>query len=207
MENESHTLRLFPPDRVMAFSDGVFAIVITLVVLAIDVPPVEKLTAAELLSVRDKMGHQLLVYFVSFWFVGLYWSQHSLLFGSLHKIDRGMTVLNLLFLLPVTLLPFVTELMGVYRDDWRAILVFGAINLWAILSLRWLWRHLAACPEMHKGPVTLALGQRVRRRSLFFSAIIVLGVITSLVDIKAALLMFLLIPAGYFYTHLRAPSA
>ena len=125
--------RFVPPDRAITFSDGVFAVVITVLVLGIEIPSDAVLTGAALTVERTKLLHQLLIYVVAFWMVGMYWSQHSLFFAGLTQIDRGIVVLNLLFLLPVTLLPFVTQLMGAKRDDWRVVLVFGL----SIYSRRW----------------------------------------------------------------------
>lgn len=80
------------------------AVLITLLVLGIEVPQEGALSGAELASAREKLGHQILVYFVSFLIVAMYWFQHSLLFNSPKRLDRTTSVLNLMFPLPVTLL-------------------------------------------------------------------------------------------------------
>ena len=93
-------------------TDEVFAIVITILVLGIEAPSSLDVSTAQLREIRGQALHQLWVYFVSFCIVRSYWIQHTVLFGSLRSIDRPITVLNLLYLLPVTLLPFVTQVMG-----------------------------------------------------------------------------------------------
>ncbi|MGB5285207.1 MAG: TMEM175 family protein, partial [Polyangiales bacterium] len=121
--------RYFPLERVIAFSDGVFAVVITILVLGIEVPSDVALDAAAIALEREKFLHQVLVYAVAFWLIAMYWTHHSLLYAGLQRVDRRLVVLNLLFLLPVTLLPFVSQLVGTRRDDWRPVLLFAGTNL------------------------------------------------------------------------------
>ena len=111
-DREEPIPRFFAPTRTIAFTDGVFAIVITILVLGIEAPSTLDVSTAEFEEIRRTSAHQLWLYFVSFCIVGSYWIQHTVLFGSLRSIDRPIAVLNLLYLLPVTLLPFVTQVMG-----------------------------------------------------------------------------------------------
>jgi TMEM175 potassium channel family protein len=94
--------------RVEAFSDGVFAIAITLLVL----------TIAEPARYQD-LGHQLATrwpsfaaYVVSFAVIGIMWLNHHSLFSSFARIDRGLFYLNLLLLLTITFLPYPTGVLG-----------------------------------------------------------------------------------------------
>src|SRR3954463_12583090 len=98
-------------DRVVAFSDGVFAIAITLLVLSIDVPnvPDDRLNDA----LRDLLPF-VYTYALSFVIVGLYWLAHHRLFRSLERVDRTLLWINLLVLGVVALIPFPTEVLGRY---------------------------------------------------------------------------------------------
>jgi uncharacterized membrane protein len=94
--------------RVEAFSDGVFAIAITLLVLTIAQPT----------HYRD-LGHQLAsrwpsfaAYVVSFAIIGIMWLNHHSLFSSFERIDRGLFYLNMLLLLTITFLPYPTGVLG-----------------------------------------------------------------------------------------------
>jgi uncharacterized membrane protein len=203
MEHEADLSRFFPLERTIAFSDGVFAVVITILVLGIDAPPEGALAATDLGSLLDKLGHQLLIYIVSFWVIAMYWSAHSILFGALSRMDRGLLVLNLLFLLPVTLLPLVTQLMGANRTDWRLVLVYGATNLCLVYVLRRSWKHVAARPETHTNAGTAMLAERIVRGSRLFAAIALGGVLVSMLDVKTGIGLFLLMPVFYFSNHAR----
>jgi uncharacterized membrane protein len=197
--------RFFPLERVIAFSDGVFAIVLTILVLGIEVPSDVALDAAAMALQRETFLHQLLVYGVAFCLIAMYWVQHSLLFAGLRQMDRVLAVLNLLLLLPVTLLPFVTQLMGARRDDWRGVLVFAVTNLFAAFLFERLWNHVAAQPETHKDQKTALLARRVRWGTRFFGVVLIAGVLVSRLDVQAGILIILVMPFVYFLNLLRDP--
>ena len=197
--------RFVPLDRMVAFSDGVFAVVITLLVLGIEVPSEAVLSGPGFAVAREKLLHQLLIYFVAFWLVGMYWSQQSLFTSGLKQIDRGTFVLNLLLLLPITLLPFVTQLMGEMRTDWRAVLNFALTNVFATLVIERMWSRIASLPETQKGPQTATLAARMRVEVRAHAAVMVVGVLVALLDVRVGTFVFILIPFAHFYNFLRDP--
>ncbi len=195
--------RFFPLERVVAFSDGVFAVVITILVLGIELPSDGLLDAAAIAAEREKLLHQLLVYVVAFGLIGMYWAQHGLLFSRLRRMDRGLVVLNLLFLFPVTLLPFVTQVMGTRRDDWRPVLVFALTNLIAAGLFGRQWNHVLAFPETHAGPETSTLARRIVWTTRFFGLVLIVGVLVSLLNVKAGIAIILVVPLVFFFNFLR----
>ena len=131
--------RFFPRERALPFTDGVFAIVITILVLGIEVPSDVTLDAAATALEREKLLHQLLVYFLAFWLTALYWTQHGLLFAGLGRLDRGVVVLDVLCLFPISLLPFVTHVMGTRENAGRRVLVFCGTNLLGVALVERQW--------------------------------------------------------------------
>ncbi|HEX5641345.1 MAG TPA: TMEM175 family protein [Thermoleophilia bacterium] len=118
---------LLPTTRLEAFSDGVFAIAITLLVLELHVPT----DPAELLHELAAEWTGYLGYFVSFAFIGGVWMAHSTLTRFIKAADQVMMGLNLVLLLFVSFLPFTTSLLANHLDDSGAhiaVVVFG-INL------------------------------------------------------------------------------
>jgi TMEM175 potassium channel family protein len=100
--------------RVEAFSDGVFAIAITLLVLELAVP---KLRASE--SLWSALGEQwpsYAAYVVSFLVIGIIWANHHTVFTLIVTVDRMLLFLNLLMLLVVAALPWPTALLAEYLD-------------------------------------------------------------------------------------------
>ena len=108
--------------RLEAFSDGVFAIVITLLILDIRFPEVDysqfKATFVSLLP-------RILAYVMSFIIIGLYWVVHHNSMHAMRKTDRGFLWLNILLLLCVSFIPFPTSLLGRYPFQAGPIVVYG----------------------------------------------------------------------------------
>lgn len=88
----------------MALTDGVFAIVITILVLELAVP--EDLAGQSLRSALDELRPTLLAWVISFLITGMYWASHRDLFAIARSVNRDFVWLKLLFLLPVCLIPF-----------------------------------------------------------------------------------------------------
>ena len=195
--------RYFPLERVITFSDGVFAVVITILVLGIEVPSDLALDPTAIALEREKFLHQLLVYVLAFGLIAMYWTQHSLLFAGLQRVDRRLVVLNLVFLLPVTLLPFVSQLMGTRRDDWRSVLVFAGTNLVAAWLVQRQWAHVLALPATHKGPETSRLARRLVWATRFYALVLLVGVLISLLDVRAGIAIILVMPLLFFMNFVR----
>jgi uncharacterized membrane protein len=92
--------------RLEAFSDGVIAIIITIMVLELHTP--EGIDLHALLAV----GHTFLLYALSFIYVGIYWNNHHHLLHACHKINGGALWANLHLLFWLSLVPFTTRWMG-----------------------------------------------------------------------------------------------
>jgi uncharacterized membrane protein len=128
--------------RLEAFSDGVFAIAITLLVLEIAVPHVK---GDELLGEIFAERQMVLAYFVAFMTIGAVWIEHSALVDALERIDGTFMRLNLILLLFCAFLPFPTKLMGEYAGDRPgervAVVFFGVVLLMQTVMLYVLARH------------------------------------------------------------------
>jgi len=148
--------------RLEAFSDGVLAIVITLHILEIHVPdPAEH--HGSLGSALADQWPQYVAYLVSFLVVGIIWLNHHATFNLLRRTDHTMRVLNLVLLLPVTVLPWPTALLAEYTKDGTpgdqriAVIVYGLTSTAMALTFNLLWRYLLRHPELHKPEVTTEL--------------------------------------------------
>ena len=131
-------------NRLEAFSDGVFAIAITLMVLEIAIP-VERGHGTELLSGLAHEWPVYLTYFVSFMTIGAVWMEHSALVDALDHIDGVFMRLNLVLLLFCAFLPFPTRLMSEFAGDIPgervAVVFYGAVLLMMTVMLLIMGRH------------------------------------------------------------------
>ena len=124
--------------RIAALSDGVFSIVITLVIFDIKLPTD---TTAENLGERVLSLYPIFLSFLAtFVVIGTYWVGHHAMFRHIKRYDRKLLWLNILFLLCVAFLPFPTSLLGRYGATFTGILIYGG-NLIAVgVSLAAIWR-------------------------------------------------------------------
>ncbi len=129
------------PGRLEAFSDGVFAIAITLLVLDIGV---EQAGDSDPLAAVLSLWPQYLAYLVSFATIGAVWIGHTAITHHLDHVDPFLVRTNLMLLLTVSFLPFPTRLLGelLSRESGQrvATVVLGANLLLAALLLSVLWR-------------------------------------------------------------------
>jgi uncharacterized membrane protein len=113
-------------ERAVAFSDGVFAIAITLLVLSINIPMLHR--GEKLDHALSNLSDNIVSYFIGFAVIGLFWVGHHYFFGSLRGFDGRLLWLNLLYLSFIGLLPFTTALLGDYGNDPTALTAY-AINV------------------------------------------------------------------------------
>ena len=135
--------------RLEAFSDGVFAIVITLLILDIKLPKVDynDLPAALYIILPN-----ISVYVLSFLIIGMYWVFHHYTFMFMKEADGVLLWLNILVLLFISFLPFPTSLMGQYPYQTIPIVMYGlnllCANAVGFISLLYLNKNKQLTTEM-----------------------------------------------------------
>ena len=140
--------RLHDPARVLALSDGVFAIIITLLILEIHVP---ELTQGQ--SLNQALGEvrpSLTAFVISFVLAGMYWVGHRDLFALIRRTDRGLVWLNILFLylLPLCLLPFAAGMLGRYDQEPVALRIYGLVLVVIAVMRVVIWLYATNRPHL-----------------------------------------------------------
>jgi uncharacterized membrane protein len=121
--------------RVTGFTDGLFVVAATLLVVSIDIPNIpDRDVATQLPHVLDDIVPQLLSYFISFAVIVLFWFRHHALFGRVHTHDVRFVALNMVFLAFIAVLPFPTELLGKYGQEEISAVIY-AINVLVLSAL------------------------------------------------------------------------
>ncbi len=154
-ETGAHPSRVAPheePMRVLTLTDGVFAIVMTILVLEIHVPAAMSAHNLELWFVEH--GEQtLLLYMVSFLFTGFFWTGHRRLFSFVERVDHGLVWLNVIFLMFVGLLPFCASLLIHYPSLELAQQCYGtvlfALSVWRL----YMFQYVAVRPHLLTRPM------------------------------------------------------
>ncbi|MDQ2798459.1 MAG: TMEM175 family protein [Armatimonadota bacterium] len=134
--------------RVEAFSDGVFAVAITLLALDIHVPQMDALPHGELGPALLALWPSLLAYVTSFGSILVMWLNHDRLFGHIQRKDHLLLLYNGLLLMVITLYPFPTALVAEYvahpgANAKIAAAIFSAFSIATALFFNLLWHHAA----------------------------------------------------------------
>jgi uncharacterized membrane protein len=159
--------------RVEAFSDGVFAIAITLLVLEIKIEPEE---FEHLWRALGDEWPAYLAYVTSFFTIGGVWLAHHGLFGRLEAVDPVLMRLNILLLMAVSFLPFPTGLMAEALKETEsaeraAVVVYGVTAGVIELLMASAWRYAASQPGLLADPDAPLPEQAQRRRGTLRGAL------------------------------------
>ncbi|MDX6607030.1 MAG: potassium channel family protein [Solirubrobacterales bacterium] len=152
-------------NRLEAFSDGVFAVAITLLVLELNVPA------------GDHLWHQLkeewpsfAAFFVSFWVIGIIWVNHHGVLDHLKRANRAVLYLNLLVLMTVVFIPFSTALIAEHLKSGADESVAAAVYSGAFLAMGVAFGSLWTYITRHRDLLGVELSDdEVRRRSVAFT--------------------------------------
>ena len=176
--------------RVEAFSDGVFAIAITLLILEIKIPgPSSGPLAAQL--VRQWPSYVSFV--ISFAFIGIMWINHHRLFTHITRCDDLLLIFNLLLLLGVTIVPFPTAVLAAHlgRPDQRtAALVFNGTYCFIAIAFNVLWRYASSGKRnLLAADVDAASVGRITRQYAFGPLLYLACVALTWTSVSASLLL------------------
>ncbi|MDQ2772505.1 MAG: TMEM175 family protein [Bacteroidota bacterium] len=113
-EKAQHNREAFQLERLILFTDAVFAIAITLLVIELKVPELEHRTEQEALNGLLRLMPKLIGFFISFFIIAIYWTAHHRIFRFVRHLDNRLIWLNIFFLLSIVLMPFTTAYQSEY---------------------------------------------------------------------------------------------
>ena len=139
-------------DRFEAFSDGVFAFAITLLVLGIALPSDHRLSEPELRSALLGLWPSFVAYALSFGVIAIMWQNHQALFRRVQRVDRMTVFLNLLLLAGTAFIPFATSTIASYPGMRPSTFLYGVVLFWTATAYNLIMGHLvragAFAPEV-----------------------------------------------------------
>ena len=113
-EKALHNREAFQLERLILFTDAVFAIAITLLVIELKVPELERRTEREAVNALLRLTPKIIGFLVSFFITAIYWAAHHRIFRFVRHLDSKLLWLNILFLLCIVLMPFTTAYQSEY---------------------------------------------------------------------------------------------
>ncbi|HEX6313109.1 MAG TPA: TMEM175 family protein [Acidimicrobiia bacterium] len=192
--------------RIVFFNDAVFAIAMTVLVLNFRVP--EELrgdTEPRLAGLLADHFDDLLAYVLSFGVLGFFWIAHHRLFGRVKRVDHMSLYLNLVFLGCVALLPFPSELLQHYGDTEAAVVMWSMMITAAGTAFTVLAVHVGRA-GLFEQPPTAAHYRHTVLRYLTVPVVFAASIPVALINVTAAKLVWLLVPACFVFYRWRFGS-
>jgi uncharacterized membrane protein len=197
--------RAHDPARVMALSDGVFAIVITLLVLEIHVP--ELASEKGLREALEEIRPSFVAFLISFVVVAIAWVGHRDLFAHVRRTDRPLVWLNILYMLPLCLLPFGASLLARYERAEVALQLYGFMLVAIALTRAWMFWYGTGRPHL----LYESIDRRARLLGVIFvvvpAAIYLVAILLAGGAPRVSLWIYGLVPVLYIIRAWRARKA
>lgn len=191
----------FSKARVEAFSDGIFAIIVTLLVLEIKVPEIHDVDS------MDELGRALIhllpkfvSWIISFMILCVFWVNHHRIFEQLTTITHSVFWFNANLMLWCSFIPFPTALMGDYINNPISLIAFGIVLALAALAFTLMRWKIINESEILKDSVDRIYFKRTTKRSLIFGPVLyTCGALSSLIHPYLAFSIYLFIPIYFIF--------
>jgi uncharacterized membrane protein len=214
-EPDAAGVRLSTTSRVEAFSDGVMAIAITLLVLDLKVPESTGVADGTLLTALGARWPSYLAYLAAFLTIGIIWLNHRAFVDRIRRFDARLHWLNLALLLGVATLPFPTSLLAAFlaaggANASAAATIYGLLSVATALPWLLMWRHIARHPDLLEPPLTAADARAELRRAAIGPVVYLIAVPIALFAPAVALVFYIAIALLYAVTNqgtISSPNA
>lgn len=178
-------------NRLEALSDGVFSIVMTLLVFQISVPVLSAPTDTTLIMSLRSLIPLFLSYFTTFAVLTMFWISHNFFYGSFTKeINRTLVLLNMVYLSFLTLIPFSARLLGEYGTFKVAAFAYGLNVLIIGLIATTVLHYAIYSNEIDVSHISERLLMQARIRSLLTPVFTLVGILVATVSVTGALFFF-----------------
>ena len=184
------------PERVVALTDGIFAIAMTLLAFQIQVPHIAAHAGShEFFADLSKVGTKLAIYVISFIVLGVYWVAHHIEFALIKRVNLRFVYMNIAFLLFIGLIPFSAAVLGNYWYEQGAILVYGTNVILCTATLAAMLEYSIHHDWMvSRTDIPAESRRRINRRLIGAPAFYLLGIGASFIDTRISLVFFALPP-------------
>ena len=194
--------------RLEAFSDGVFAVAITILALDLKVPATSDLAHHHgLWSAVRYDWPTFAAYLTSFFVIGIIWISHNGVFRHIAVIDRGLLFFNLVLLLFVVAIPFTTSLVAAYLNERHAghvaVALYSAVMFGHAAAWTGLWWWASRHPALLAAHVDPSLARAALPRFALGTPVYLLAIGLSFVNAKLTLLFHLVVAIIYSFEQLR----
>lgn len=194
---------IIPTSRIEAFSDGVMAIMITLMIfdLKLQSLPDDKTVWKELALVAPKF----VSYGISFLMISIMWVNHHQLFHQIRQADRKLLWYSIHLLFWMSLIPFGTNFIGANPALWQASFLYGIIFFMSALSFTLLRNYVIRKDLLHDY-IHKEAAASVSNKNRVALLLYLLASLVSLISVYLSFVLFLIVPAMYFIPEKISPK-
>ncbi|MFC2102172.1 TMEM175 family protein [Bacteroidota bacterium] len=183
-----------PLNRIEALSDGIFAIAMTILVLNISLPEKEAVQSLGLHRVLFNHLNEFIIYFMSFFLLGVFWMIQRKQMSSLVATDQNHMWLNIIMLMYICLVPFSASLQSTYNSDWVAAFTFSANMLIIALLFLFIWHYATSKNRLVSPEFSREDALHGERNTWIFIVVSTISMGASFFIPEYSALFFLLIP-------------
>ena len=182
-------------ERIEAFTDGVLAIIVTLLVLELRVPPIANHSSlAQYAVALTPLIPKVISFVITFFMICIYWVGHHYFFRHIERATMGLVWLNNLLLLWLCFLPFPTAMLGDHPTDQFPILLYGVDSFLGALTFYGI-RGYASHAKLLKEGSSKEMGPKYTIPAIVFYG---LSIILVFVNVYISLACFVVVPLVFF---------
>jgi uncharacterized membrane protein len=197
--------------RLEALTDGIFATVMTVLVLSLSIPVITQVS--QISTYISSLAPIIYGYVLSFLILAVFWIRHHNIFHFISRVDGAFLWLNLVFLLTIGFIPFSTELLGRFPLVREAVILYGANLFSTALCLQALWRYALRWKLITHDALDEKVMARINRRMTGGPLLYVIAIAVSFVNplisvfIYAGILVYYIIVSSVVSPFHRLVSA
>jgi len=196
MRNDRH---LYSSERLVSYSDAIFSIVVTLLVIEIHLPDDHGTIIGNLISAWPS----LLSFAISFLIITVVWYNHHEMFHHIKKIDQKLIVLNTALMFNIILIPLVSSILGKNllkggSEPANACFIYGMWIALGGIPFNWLWRYASGKSEFLREDTDRDLVQRLRRYYLIGPFAYAVTALLAFLNVWLSIGGFFLLMISYF---------
>jgi len=196
---------VFSKSRIEAFSDGIFAIIVTLLVLEIKVPHIgDHNSQQELTEALTGLLPKFISWIISFFTVAVIWVNHHKLFKQFRSPDSGLFWWNAVLLLWTSFIPFPTAVLGDYPGNFVSIVLYGMVMALMAASFTGMRYYVLRKGNLLEDDVDVKLFRAGTKASLYFGPLFYLsGILLGLISPFLSFAVFIIIPVYFIFSETR----
>ena len=186
-------------NRIEAFTDGVLAIIITILVLELNMPKMhESANGSEFLSILPELMPQLISYLISFLVVAIYWVNHHSFFHRLSSTNHTLIWLNVHFLFWVSLIPFPTGHMGENPFSELANVILAVVFFMGSIAFKMMSSYSMFRSHICQDSLQYEEKKRIARIEWIGPILYAMAIGSAFIDTRISIILMIITPLTYF---------